>query len=65
MDLEPTSRGLLRGFRPKVTDVSCGKLAARVRELMKFQHAGTSRAIQDRAIEPRLASLVGSCPKIV
>ena len=35
MDLEQTLRGLLRGFGLKVGDVSRGKLAARIRELVK------------------------------
>lgn len=34
MDLEQTLRGLLRGFGLKVGDVSRGKLAARIRELV-------------------------------
>ena len=33
MDLEQTLRGLLRGFRFKVGDVSCGTLAERIRAL--------------------------------
>jgi len=34
MDLEQTLRGLLRGFGLKVGDVSRGRLAARIRQLV-------------------------------
>ena len=40
MDLEQTLRGLLRGFGVKVGDVSRGKLAARIRELVTGHACG-------------------------
>ena len=50
MDLEQTLRGLLRGFGVKVGDVSRGKLAARIRELV------TGHAMMERIAEPTLTA---------
>ena len=50
MDLEQTLRGLLRGFGLKVGDVSRGKLAARIRELV------TGHAMLERIAEPMLTA---------
>jgi transposase len=50
MDLEQTLRGLLRGFGLKVGDVSRGKLAARIRELV------AGHAMLEKIVEPLLAA---------
>lgn len=50
MDLEQTMRGLLRGFGMKVGDVSRGKLAARIRELV------SGHAMLERITEPMLTA---------
>ena len=50
MDLEQTLRGLLRGFGLKVGDVSRGKLAARIRELV------SGHAMLERIAEPMLTA---------
>ena len=50
MDLEQTLRGLLRGFGMKVGDVSCGRLAARVRGLVN------GHAMPERIAEPMLTA---------
>jgi transposase len=50
MDLEQTMRGLLRGFGLKVGDVSRGKLAARIRELV------AGHAMLEKIVEPLLAA---------
>ena len=50
MDLEQTLRGLLRGFGLKVGDVSRGRLAARLRELVD------GHAMLERIVEPMLAA---------
>lgn len=50
MDLEQTMRGLLRGFGLKVGEVSRGKLAARLRELV------AGHAMLERIVEPMLAA---------
>ena len=50
MDIEQTVRGLLRGFGLKVGDVSRGKLAARIRELV------SGHAMLERIVEPMLAA---------
>ena len=50
MDLEQTLRGLLRGFGLKVGDVSRGKLAARIRELV------SGHVMLERIAEPMLTA---------
>ena len=50
MDLEQTLRGLLRGFGLKVGEVSRGRLAARIRELV------SGHAMLERIAEPMLAA---------
>lgn len=50
MDLEQTMRGLLRGFGLKVGEVSRGKLAARLRELV------AGHTMLERIVEPMLAA---------
>ena len=50
MDVEQTLRGLLRGFGLKVGEVSRGKLAARVRELV------VGHTMLERIVEPMLAA---------
>ena len=50
IDLEQTVRGLLRGFRLKVGDVSRGKLPARIREL------AAGHAMLEKIVEPLLAA---------
>ena len=50
MDLEQTLRGLLRGFGLKVGDVSPGRLAARIRELV------SRHAMLERIAEPTLTT---------
>jgi len=50
MDIEQTVRGLLRGFGLKIGDVSRGKLATRIRELV------SGHAMLERIVEPMLAA---------
>ena len=55
MDLEQTLCGLLRGFGLKVGDVSRGKLAARIRELV------SGHAMLERIAEPMLTARARRC----
>ena len=50
IDLEQTTRGLLRGFGLKVGDVSRGKLPARIREL------AAGHVMLEKIVEPLLAA---------